>query len=467
MLNALIVFPPISKPVIFDFSKTIFMKKILLIKIFIVMFLLSNSQVKQTGVIADKIIAVVGDKIILQSDVVNAIADNKRNNTYILPVDNCSFFQRLLMQKALTLQAQHDSLPVNNEAVDAEIDQRIRYFISVYGTKELLEQIAGKSIYQIKEDSRMNIQQQQLAEAQEKSIVEHVTVTPDEVKNYYNSIVRDSLRFYESGFEISQIVLYSKALPEAEKYVKDELNSFKRKIENGELTFEMAARLLNDNEKVQKTGGFFECNRNDKTLGSFFSEAAFSLKKEGELSRVIKSKEGYYLIQLISRNGDDITGRYILKQSHVAANAINTVVAQLDTIRFKLISKSISFPEAVDRYSEDVNTKFAAGSIISPDGDPVVTINQVDKNIVAVLDQLNVGEYSKPISFADDNGKTGAKIIYIKRKTPPHIENLKDDYSKIAERLITKKKNDMLNHWFRNYMSQHNITIAREYQACR
>ncbi|MFT3705901.1 MAG: peptidylprolyl isomerase [Agriterribacter sp.] len=443
------------------------MKQILLINFFIMMCLLSNSQTKQPGILADKIVAVVGDKIILQSDVINIKADNDRNGTAFLSTDDCSFFQKLLMQKILMLQAQKDSLPVSDEAIDAELEQRIRYYIHLYGTKQALEEIAGKSIYQIKEDNAANIKQQQLAEAQQRSIVERVTITPHEVKNYYNSIPQSELQFYESGFEISQIVLYAKPNPEAEKYTKDELNLCKRKIENGELTFEMAAQLFNNNENEKKSGGFFECNRNDKTMGIDFLEAAFSLKKEGQLSRVVKSKEGYYLIQLMSKNGDDITGRYIFKQPHVNPDAISTVVAQLDTIRFRLISNALSFSQAVNQYSEDVNSKLTAGAIINPAGESLVTIKQVDRDIVAVLDQLNVGEYSRPMLFTDANGKSGARILYVTRKTPPHIENLKDDYNKIAQRLMTKKKNEVLLQWFQNYLSHHNITIAKEYQACK
>lgn len=467
MLNAVTACRLMIQPFIFEFLKQLFMKRILLAKVFIAMFLLSYSQDKPTGVLADKIVAVVGDKIILQSDVVNAVADNNRNGTVVSPIDNCNFFQKLLMQKALIVQAQKDSLVISDEAIDEELEQRIRYFILLYGSKEALEQIAGKSIYQIKEDNSLNIKEQQLAEAQQRSIVEHISITPDEVKNYYNSIPRDSLRLYESGFETSQIVLYTKAVPEAEKYAKDDLISFKRKIENGELSFEMAARLISDDEKTKKSGGFFECNRNDKAMGTDFLEAAFSLKKEGQLSRVIKSKKGYYLIQLMSRNGDDITGRYIFKQPQITSDAMNTVINQLDTIRSRLISKSVSFSEAVDHYSEDISSKLTAGSITSADGDPIVTIEQIDKSIVVVLDQLNVGEYSKPIPFTDDKRRSGARIIYLKRKTPPHIENLKDDYSNIAQRLIAKKQNEVLTQWFQSYMSQHNITISKEYQACR
>ena len=158
----------------------------------IAFFAIGNSVLAQGGqakkVLADKIIAVIGDKIVLKSDITNYIEDEKRQGREVPENAGCMLLQQMMIRKALMLQAQKDSLPVSDEEIEAELDQRVRYYINAYGGKDALEQIAGKTIYQIKEDNRIAIKEQKLADAMQKSIIENVRITPTEVKEYYDKI---------------------------------------------------------------------------------------------------------------------------------------------------------------------------------------------------------------------------------------------------------------------------------------
>lgn len=443
------------------------MKHLVFFVAFLVMGYAAASQSGQARkVLADKIVAVVGDKIILKSDITNFIEDERRQGHEVPPDAGCQLLQQMMVRKALMLQAQKDSLPVSDEDIEAELDQRIRYYIGAYGGKESLEQIAGKSIYQIKEDNRIAIKEQKLADAMQRSIIENVRVTPTEVKEYFEKIPQDSLRFYETELEMKQVVVYAKASRDLEKYAQDELAEYKRQIESGQASFERLAKLYSDDPGTKDAGGRFEFNRNDKNVDGTFSSTAFALK-EGKISRVVKSKFGYHIIQLVSRTGDDVVVRHILKIPQVTDAEVNEAIAKLDTIRSRLVANTLSFGEAVDKFSEDENSKFTAGSITNAYGSPYLSIQDLDKSLLPVYNELKVGEYSKPIPFTDDRGKKGARIVYIQSKTEPHRENLKDDYNRIAERVMEEKRQNLLNQWFAIKMPTFYLSIDEEFRSCK
>lgn len=442
------------------------MKHFLFFVSFIVLGYWTMAQGGQSKkVLADKIVAVIGDKIVLKSDIVNYIEDEKRQGHEVPPGADCMLLEQMMVRKALMLQAQKDSLPVSDEEIEAELDQRIRYYISAYGGKEALEQIAGKTIYQIKEDNRTAIREQKLGDAMQRSIIENVRITPTEVRDYFEKIPKDSLRFYETELEMKQVVAYAKASRELEKYAQDELQEFKRQIESGTASFERIARLYSDDPGTKEMGGRFEFNRNDKGVDGTFSSTAFALK-EGQISRVVKSRFGYHIIQLVSRTGDDVVVRHILKIPQVTDTEINEAISRLDTVRSKLVANTLTFGEAVDRYSEDENSKFTAGSITNQQGSPYLTIQDLDKSLLPVYNELKVGEYSKPVAFTDETGKKGARIVYIQTKSEPHRENIKDDYNKIAQRVMEEKKGDLLNRWFQTKMPTFYISVDKDYRHC-
>lgn len=415
--------------------------------------------------LADKIVAVLGDKIVLRSDILNYIDDEKRQGRE-LPADaGCMLLQQMLVRKAMMLQAQKDSLPVSEEEIEGALDQRIRYFVNMYGGKEALEQIAGKTIYQIKEDNRAVIKEQKLTEAMQHSIIENVKITPTEVRAYFEKIPQEKLPFYETELELKQVVAYGKANRDMEKYAQDELTEYKRQVESGLTSFERLAKMYSDDPGTKEAGGRFEFNRSEKNVDGVFAQTAFALK-EGQISRVVKSRFGYHIIQLVSRSGDDVVVRHILKIPQVTDTEIQEVIGKLDSVRSKLVANTITFGQAVDQYSEDENSKFNAGAIMNEMGSSIVTIDQLDKSIVSILDQLKVGEYSKPMSFTDERGKKGARILFLQSKTDPHRENLRDDYNKIAQRVLEEKKGDVLNRWLENKMPTFYMTVDEDYKSC-
>ena len=399
-----------------------------------------------TGLVADKIIAVVGNKVVLKSDIDNAILDMKRQGSEIPPDAACYLLEQAISIKALVLQAEIDSIPVSDEEIDADIDNRIRYFINQYGSKDEVEKIAGKSIYQLKEDFKENIKEQKLAGSMRNKIVDNITITPNEVRAYFESIPADSLPFYESEIELGQIVGFSKASRDAEEYCIEQLRDYKKQIESGKKDFATLASVYSEDPGSKERGGQYEINRNQKDLDPVWLSKALTLK-EGQISNPFKTRFGYHIIQLVSRSGDDAIVRHILKVPQVTQFEIASTTKKLDSVWAKLVAGTIDFGTAVSKYSDDEGSKFTGG-MIQGKGGSLLTIDDLDKDVVVQLKNLSPGEFTRPFEFTDERGKKGVKIVYLKSKSEPHRENLKDDYNKLSTKAIENKKNIAVEKWF-------------------
>jgi peptidyl-prolyl cis-trans isomerase SurA len=416
--------------------------------------------------VADKIVGVVGDRIILYSDIKNAIADAARQGSPVPADAECQILEQALVSKLLMLQAEKDSLPVTDEEIEAELDQRIRYFISAYGSQQQLETIAGKTIYQIKDDARESVKENKLAQAMQRKIVESVRITPTEAKAYFDRIPQDSLPFFETEMEIGQIVIFPKASRDLEKYVIDELNNYKRQVEMKVASFDQLAKQYSEDPGSKDRGGQYQINRTEKTWDPAFLSAAFRLK-EGQVSPVVKSKFGYHIIQMVQRSGDDAIVKHILRIPPVTDAELAEGRAKLDSVRAKLIAGTLDFNTAAGRYSEDEAAKFAGPYITSrTTGSTYLTIDELDKDVVAQLDKLKLGEYSQPVAFTDERGKKGIRILYLKSRSEPHRMNLRDDYNKIATAALEEKKMQVLDKWLKTRISTHYIMVDPTISSC-
>ena len=439
------------------------MKKNLFTISFFLLSLTTFAQPKK--VVADKIIATIGDKIILKSEIDNSISDMQRQGVDVPDNGKCLLLEQALGLKALVLQAEIDSIPISEEEVEADIDNKIRYFVNQYGSKEIVEQIAGKSLFQLKEDFKETFREQKLAQGERDKIVGDVRITPKEVQEYYEKIPKDSLHYYESQLEVGEIVIYPKAGRDLETYAVDQLKEYKKEVEDSSKKFEVLASLYTDDPGSKETGGRYEINRNEKTWDPIFLAKAFTLK-DGQVSSVFKTRFGYHIIQMVSRNGDDAVIRHILKIPQVSSIEVNEAKEKLDSIRTKLAAGELQFGEAVSKYSEDDNSKFTGGRIPGRDGGTFLSIDQLDKDLVLMLKDLKIGDYSPATEFTDDRGKKAVRIVEVMNKTEPHRENLKDDYDKVAQRALEEKKNDVLEKWFGKKIPSFYVNIAEDYKTC-
>ncbi len=443
------------------------MKKYFLLSTGILLILIVSAQpgTQSKKIVADKIAATVGDRIIMYSDIKNTIADYARQGAEIPENAECLILDQAVLSKVLMQQAEKDSLPVTDEEVDADLELRVREFIRVYGTKEAVEELAGKSIYQIKEDARESVKEKKLAEAMQRKVVENIKITPAEAKIFFDHIPKDSLPFYESELEVGQIVVYPQASRDLEKYVIDELNHYKQQIESKTATFEQLAKLYSEDPGSKNRGGQYEINRSDKSWDPSFMAAAFRLK-EGEVSPVVKTKFGYHIIQMVQRNGDEANIRHILRIPPITEEETNAAISKLDSVRAKLIAGTMNFNQAALKYSQDEQAKFAGPFFSGRDGSTYVTIDELDKEVVNMLGKLKVGEYSQPTAFTDEQrAKKGVRIIYLKSRSEPHRMNMKDDYNKIAQLALEEKKAKAMDKWLASKLPTYYILVADDMSA--
>jgi peptidyl-prolyl cis-trans isomerase SurA len=415
--------------------------------------------------VADKIVAVVGDRIILQSDIRNSIDDARRQGSTVPDNAECMLMEQALISKVLMLQAEKDSLPVTEEEIEAQLDQQVRYFIRQLGSQEQLEEYAGKTIYQLKDDARQSVRERKLAEAMQEKIVGSVKITPSEVKAFFEKIPKDSLPFFESELEIGQIVIYPKASRELEQYIVAEMNNYKKQIETKVATFEQLAQRYSQDPGSKDRGGAYQINRSEKTWDPVFLSTAFRLK-EGEISAPVKSdKFGYFLIKMVERRGDDADVRMILRIPPVTDVEMNQAITKLDTVRANIVEGKIGFSEAALKYSDAEEVKYSGAFILNRDGSSYVTIDQLDKEMVGTISKLKVGELSKPTAFVNEQDKKGVRVVFLKSRTEPHRMNLRDDYSKISQGALEEKKGQTLEKWLKAKIPTYYIMVDNDTQT--
>ncbi|WP_282456790.1 peptidylprolyl isomerase [Chitinophaga sedimenti] len=434
---------------------------------------LASAASAQTRYIVDKIVAKVGDKIILRSEVESGLVDfQKQALDQPLPANaSCSVLERLIAHKVLVLQAERDSLPINDADVSGRIESQIRYFESVYGTRQKMEEITGYTVYQLRERFREPIREQMLADAMREKIVGTVKVTPTEVKTNFERIPKDSLPFYESELEVGQLVVIPKAGSEMSNYAVERLNEFKKRAESGTTDFGTLAKIYSEDPGCKETGCIYTLNRNDKNMWDpAFLSASFRLK-EGEISQPVKSQFGYHLIKMLKRQGDNVTVQHILIKAGITNEDMTAATKKVDSLRSAIMAGKTTFADAVYKYSDLPDAKFTGGMIQDPNsGSSLITIDMLDdptyKDIVLALNDLKPGEVSKPMKYEDPRSGNGMRIVYLKTRTQPHRENLQDDYARIRERAMKIKQAETLNKWLLDKIPTFYVDVEPEFKNC-
>jgi peptidyl-prolyl cis-trans isomerase SurA len=225
------------------------------------------------------------------------------------------------------------------------------------------------------------------------------------------------------------------------------------------------AALYSDDPGSKENSGQYDLNRNEKQWDPIFMAKAFSLK-EGQVSSPFKTRFGYHIVQMVNRAGDDAVVRHILKIPQVTKTELDEGKLKLDSVRSKLIAGIMQFGEAVSKYSEDEQSKFTGGLKQNGEGGTNITIDQLDKDLVLMIKDLQVGQYSQPVEFTDERGKKGVRVVYLKSRSEPHKENIRDDYNRIALRALDEKKNEALEAWFYQRISSYYIMVDDEYKDC-
>ncbi|MBT4882200.1 MAG: peptidylprolyl isomerase [Flavobacteriales bacterium] len=401
----------------------------------------------------DKIEAVIGDEIILTSEIESQYLQYLSQGNIQSNEIKCQIIEDLLFQKLMINQARIDSLVVSDEEIEAEIDTRLSYFESQLGSAKKVEDYFGKSIDKIELELTKVIEDQFLAQRMQAQLTSAIKVTPAEVKEVYSLLADAEIPTMPTQVEVAQIVIKSEITTEQKDKIRSKLNSFRDRVYNGE-DFKMLATLYSDDPGSATNGGELGfVNRGD--LVPEFERAAFRLK-EGEISEVVESQFGYHIVQLIERRGEQINVRHILIKAKVNATALYAAKQKMDNIAKEINDGIITFDDAVTKYSDDEN-KANGGLLLNPNTMSTLhTLDDMAPALRLIVDQLSEGDISSPAVIQMQDEKKAYRILRLNKRKEEHKANLVDDFAKIKEYSINSKQQEVLEKWV-------NKTIARTY----
>lgn len=413
------------------------------------------SQSHQPQVI-DKVVAVVGKNIILQSDIENQYIQYRLQGMTDGTAKEVRgrILEDLLLQKLMLNQAEMDSISVTDEDVETQMDQRIRLFINKFGSQEKMEAQFGKTMSEIKEEVRQAIKDQMLQEQVQSKIMQNVVVTPQEVKNFFHDIPKDSLPTISPDYEIVQIVKRPPVSIDEKLQVKDRLYQIRKRILEGESSFATMAVLYSEDPGSARNGG--ELGFAGKGVyATAFENAAFALH-DGEISDVIETEFGFHIIQLIERRGETINCRHILLTAKVPVEALEKAQHELDSVAQLIHNGDMSFEDACKKFSDEDSRNNGGYLTNAGTGGNWLSIRDLQelennypeyKNLAFVISRLDVGELSDPIPMTTNDNKDAFRLIMIKQKTETHQANLKDDYNLIQNWALGQKRQEAIEKW--------------------
>ncbi len=415
----------------------------------------------------DKVAAVVGSSIILNSDIEREYDNYLVQGNQPNPAMKCQVLQQLLTQKLLAQQAVIDSVIVKDDEVDNEVDKRMRYFVQRAGGQEKLEAFLGKSTIQYKDELRPDVRELLTAQKMQQKITEKISVTPQDVKNYFNSIPKDSLPSINKEVEIAQIVFNPKLTKEEKQLSREKAESLRERIKKGEDFATLATLYSQDPGSAPAGGDLGFADRS--TFVKEFAAMAFKLKA-GEISPVFETDFGFHFLQVIERRGEQVHVRHILIVPEITQASLDRAKTKADSIYNTIKTMKLDFSSAASFYSDDNETKYNGGMMLNAEDvqsrSTFIPTNKLDPQIALLVDTMKVGSIAKPALFTAQNNKKSYKILYLKSKTDAHQANLAQDFPKLKDAAAESKTSKTVSQWFEKRRKETYINIDPEYQTC-
>jgi peptidyl-prolyl cis-trans isomerase SurA len=413
--------------------------------------------------IVDEVVAVVGDKKVLYSDVEKSLLQLREQGDRVSDDTRCVILEQLLVQKLLLNQAEVDSIEVTESQIEGELDSRMQYFVNVFGTQEKLESYFNKSTIEIKQDIREEIREMLLSREMRKKITDGLSVTPSEVKAYYKDLPQDSLPYIDAEVEYNQILIYPKSSEKAIIDVREKLLEIRERIINGE-SFTTLAVINSEDGSAVKGGDIGWAAKTD--LDPEYAKAAFALKK-GAISKIVESSFGFHLIQCLDKTEDRIHTRHILIKPKIAIEEVKAATSRLDSIVRLVRLDSLKFSNAAFLYSQDEDTRVNGGQAVNHSrGGVRWELDEFEPKEYNIVKNLKVGEISDPYESTDNQGRTAYKVIWLKNRTNPHVGNLNEDYNLFKSRAMEVKEKERVNEWVEDKIKTTYIRLSEQYSRC-
>ena len=442
---------------------------------FFVFFLLINfiySQESSDSNLSSKIkidgvSAVVGDYVILESDVDKTLIDLQSQGVSTQNITRCSLLGKLMEDKLYAHHAEQDSLQVDNNQIYSYVDRTIDYFVDQLGSIDKVLQFYKKNDEQTFRSELFEINKvRQLSELMQNKIVEEIEITPEEVRQFFFSIPKYERPVFGAELELAQIVVNPKVSEDEEQKVIRRLETIKNDVVVNGSSFATKAILYSQDPGSRATGGMYTLNRNRPQMVKEFRDAVYRLR-EGEVSDPFKTDNGWHIAKVERIRGQEVDVRHILLIPEVTNEAIVDAKRTLDLIRKRILDGELSFEEAAKSLSDEKETAANGGVLINPTtGDTRFELTKMDPVLYSQAQRLKDNEISMPLKDEDRRGVLKYKIIKVSNRYDEHIADYSKDYIKIKELALKEKQLKRIQSWMVEKIEDTYININKDNQSC-
>lgn len=430
--------------------------------------LVQGVSAQKDGQVIDEIAAVVADNIIMQSEIEVEFQQLQKDIGQLNDSARCAIMRQKIVERMLLTQAQLDSLPLAEERVDMELEKRIKFFASQFpGGEKEMESYYGKSTSEIKANNREKIKNSMLVQEMQSKILREVKVSPTDIKKFFNELDKmDSLPYYSAEIELAQILMLPKVNKDAKTLALEKITDLRERILKGDNFGTMALIYSDDKGSAQRRGELGVFTRGD--MVPEFEATAFKLKPD-TISKIIETKYGYHILQLIDRRGENINVRHILIKPQIFKTDIALTKSLLDSVLWLVKIDSLTFERAAQKFSDDESTKANGGFITDGNvGSTKVAIDELPKDIFYSIDKLEPGQISEPelITLPTPDRQQAWRVFYVKSLSAPHRANLRDDYQKMQALALQRKQMLAMQNWIDKHKGNYYIQVSDNYKGC-
>jgi len=422
----------------------------------------SNAQT-----LVESVAAIVGNEVIYLSDVENSVLDARRNNPRTRLEDlRCNTFQELLIAKLFVDQARIDSIIVTDDMVEADLNMQINETIRQAGSEEALEKYFNKSMVEIRRDIRKALVESQTISEVQATITSDMKITPNDVRRYFNTIPRDSLPVIPARVQISLIQLDPPRNEENKAEARQKLLDIRSQILAGKSFSVLAIQNSEDGSYIN--GGEVGYKLKGE-LEKPYADAAWSLAPN-TVSRIVETKYGFHIIQIIDKKGELLNTRHILIRPKVQPGDAEEALARLDSLARLIRKDSLKFEEAAMRYSTHLDSRINGGILVSPNPSERInwfSLDELDRDMYIRVRDLKVGEISEPFQTTDEIGNIVFRVVKLDNEIPAHRANLKDDYQFFYNATLMKERQASYQKWITEKIETTYIKISDEFKSCK
>ena len=429
------------------------------------------SAQKYEGGLIDKTVAVVGNEVILISDIENEVQQMRAQGRSSDRDMRCTILENMMESKIFLMQARIDSLTVNADMVEGELTNRIDQFRTYLGGDEEMEKYFGKPLYRLRQEWRQMFEDMSLTQQEQATIAQAIPeITPYDVQQFLDTVAVEDLPVVPIKYQLSQICIYPNR-EAANLAVKERLLSLRERIINGE-KFATLARIYSEDAGTARRGG--ELGFASKSIyWPVFSDAAMALRP-GTISQIVETPDGFHIIEVIEKKGDMFNARHILLKPQYTAEDREKAFSRLDSLRTKVLEDEITFPLAARFFSEDPATRTNGGQMADPNtGSSYFEIDQLKPADYAAIKDLKEGEISEPVESTDNEGyqqgrqgNTVYKIIRVDKIVPAHSATFTNDYTELQDRVRNQRQMAAIDEFLEKKIKDTYIVIDPIFKEC-